>query len=152
MSLNVDNLRDHYLSLKPYPFDESTRSMFSVEEIDFIRTYGNWFQAIWNRDVPQVTPKLKYFDASKAENFVGRTRIEDVWFRYKKPKSRSEVSSCFLRFQMARCLDTRGFLVHRNHQIVKMNLKPGTKQGHSADPSITVLRIILKQPPASSGR
>lgn len=84
MEMNVDKLREHYLSMGPYPFDEGARSLFSDKEIDVVRTYGNWFQAIWRNQVPLVTPKLKHFYESRAKGFKGRTRVEDIWFRYKE--------------------------------------------------------------------
>lgn len=48
-----------------------------------IRKYGNWLAAIWDGKVPLETEKLKHFFAAKQAGFQGRTRIEDLWYRYK---------------------------------------------------------------------
>ena len=49
-----------------------------------IAKYGNWFNAIWNRVIPLTTDKLKHFYAAENDNFKGRTKYEDLWYRYKK--------------------------------------------------------------------
>lgn len=82
--IDIDKLRLSYLAKPAYEYDESIHaSMFSDNEIELIKTYGRWFQAIWNNEVPLVTEKLKHFHESKAYGFKGRTKVEDVWYRYK---------------------------------------------------------------------
>jgi hypothetical protein len=51
--MNVDELRQQYLQMAPYPFDGTImEGIFTPDEIAGINKYGYWFEAIWNGKVP----------------------------------------------------------------------------------------------------
>lgn len=85
--MTIDRLRQHYLNMAPYEFDHAIpEGLFSDDEIRIVKSYGHWFEAIWEDKVPLETDKLRHFYAAKDLNFSDRTRIEDIWFRYEREK------------------------------------------------------------------
>ncbi|MCP4596141.1 hypothetical protein [Neptuniibacter sp.] len=81
-SPDIEMLRQQYCAT-PHEFDAFVpKDKFSAKEIQLITQYGNWFDAIWRGDVPLVTDKLRHFYAARSRNCVGRTGVEEVWFRY----------------------------------------------------------------------
>ena len=83
--MNLDKLRQKYLNMTQYNFDATIRKdLFTEQDIADIEKYGNWFNAIWNNEVPLTTSKLKNFYAAKSKNCEGRTRLEELWYKYKK--------------------------------------------------------------------
>ena len=83
--MNLDKLRQQYLNMPQYNYDGTIREdLFTDQDVANIEKYGNWFNAIWNDEVPLTTSKLKHFYAAKKDNFQGRTRWEDLWYKYKQ--------------------------------------------------------------------
>jgi len=81
---NTDKLRQHYLTMPRYHFDMTIDDYhFSDKERADITKYGNWFQAIWNDQVPLVTDKLKHFYTAKNPNCTDRGKFEELWYQYK---------------------------------------------------------------------
>ena len=82
--IDVDKLRQHYLSMSHYHFDMTIDDYyFSDKDRADIAKYGNWFQAIWEGKVPLVTDKLKRFYVAKNSNAKNRGRYEELWYQYK---------------------------------------------------------------------
>lgn len=84
MSADIDQLRDEYLSKAPYHYDIAVKVHFTEHELEAIEKYGHWFNAIWEDQVPLVSDKLKHFYLAKNKLFDSRTKIEHLWFRYKR--------------------------------------------------------------------
>jgi uncharacterized protein YifE (UPF0438 family) len=81
--MNIDELRQHYLSQAPYPFDGTIREgMFTPDEVASISRYGYWFEAIWSGRVPFTTDKLKRFNGAKQMDPSARNKWESLWVRY----------------------------------------------------------------------
>ena len=83
MSTEIDQLREEYLARGTYPYDPTTTTHFTDEELVTIEKYGYWFNAIWEDNVPLVTDKLKHFYLAKSRQFHEKTRLEALWFKYK---------------------------------------------------------------------
>ena len=79
---NIDELREQYLAA-PYNYDPTVEPHFTGKELDAIKSYGNWFNAIWEDQVPLATDKLQHFYLAKNKLFDSRTKLESLWFRYK---------------------------------------------------------------------
>jgi hypothetical protein len=76
----IDQLRNQYTQT-PYMFDMTMSEYeFSKKEKALIERYGNWFEAIWNGEVPLHTDKLKHFYAVKEANFQNRIPVEEFFF------------------------------------------------------------------------
>lgn len=83
MTESIEQLRESYLGQSPYPYDVTVEGHFTEQELEAIRMYGHWFNAIWEDRVPLITEKLKHFYLAKNRLFDERTKVEDLWFRYK---------------------------------------------------------------------
>jgi hypothetical protein len=85
--MNIDELRQKYLSMAPYPIDETIRQeIFTSDEIAGIHKYGYWFEAIWNDKVPLATDKLKSFHQAMKMAPSDRGKWEDLWVRYDRER------------------------------------------------------------------
>ena len=83
--MNLDELRQKYLNMPHYVYDGTIKEdLFTEQDIANIEKYGNWFNAIWNDEVPLTTPKLKSFYAAKNNKVKGRNRWEELWYKYKQ--------------------------------------------------------------------
>ena len=83
--MNLAELRQQYLNMPNYIYDGTIReNLFTGKEISDIEKYENQFNAIWNNEVPLITEKLKHFYAAKNKNFKGRTKWEELWYKYKQ--------------------------------------------------------------------
>jgi hypothetical protein len=81
---NTDKLRQYYLTMPNYHFDMTIDDYhFSTKDQADIAKYGNWFQAIWDDQVPLVTDKLKSFYVAKASNAENRGKYAELWYQYK---------------------------------------------------------------------
>jgi len=83
---DIDELRQEYLNMSPYVFDIVINEdhLFTAKEKEDIAKYGNWFDAIWNGEIPLSTKKLKHFYEAQKDDYKGRTKYEELWYRYKK--------------------------------------------------------------------
>lgn len=75
----IDDLREEYLKT-PYS-GHINKSKFSDDEIQILKKYGNWLEAITDNLIPLETGKLKRFYFSQTEACTDRTTLEDLWFR-----------------------------------------------------------------------
>jgi hypothetical protein len=81
--MNINELRQQYLEMAPYPFDGTIREgIFTTDEKAAIIKYGHWFEAIWNDKVPLTTDKLKKFRRAKELDPSDRNKWEALWVRY----------------------------------------------------------------------
>ncbi len=83
VAVNIDELRQNYLSKAPYPLDVTKmEGHLTTEEKSIISNYGYWFEAIWAGQVPLTTEKLKRFKRAKELDPAARNKFEDLWVRY----------------------------------------------------------------------
>ena len=80
---NTDNLKEKYLSMAPQPYDQTVDHHFTDEELQAIKKYGFWLNAIWRDQVPLTSDKLKHFYLAKNRLFEARTKLESLWYKYK---------------------------------------------------------------------
>ncbi len=79
----VDGLREKYLSMAPYPMDQlCDPGLFTPEEIEILKKYGHWFDALCYRQVPLVTEKQKKFVKAQKKDFEPKGKYERLWYRY----------------------------------------------------------------------
>lgn len=85
--MSLDDLRQRYLDMAPYPIDGMVgEGTFTPEEKSAIAKYGFWFEAIWAGKVPLTTEKLRRFKRAKQTAVAERTKWEDLWVRYDRER------------------------------------------------------------------
>ncbi len=85
--MSLDDLRQGYLDMAPYPIDGMVgENTFTSEEKLAIAKYGYWFEAIWVGKVPLTTEKLRRFKRAKQMAAPERNKWEDLWVRYDRER------------------------------------------------------------------
>jgi len=79
----VDKFREEYLKKGPYKIDGLyDRGLFSPEEIEIIKKYGYWFEAMSFGQVPLLTERQKRFVKAQQKGFEPKSYYERLWYRY----------------------------------------------------------------------
>ena len=85
--MKLDELRQHYLSMAPYPIDGIVPDgAFTQDERAALQKYGHWFEAIWSGKVQLTTDRLTHFANAKKLKPSERTKWEELWIRYEQER------------------------------------------------------------------